>query len=431
MLSKVLSFAAGAGLLISALASTAYAEDAAPAPAQLGAPPSFAATPLEPARLMAAQATLAYRLAAELAKEKPAGPNFVASPASLVSVFSLLELGASKSMRAALYAAFGFGKLPQDNAAVADFEALRGSLTALTRPPAGGPLSFANAILFDSGAQPYKLALAGLQATGADVSVEDLAKPELVKRVNDWVAARTNGLIPSIMDQPPGRAGLIGLNALYFKDRWQTPFDAKATDTAPFHAVGGRAIDVAMMHSAVRQLLFRQDDRFIAVDLPYATAGFSLVVATTKAGPARVTDFADASGWLTGVSFEPSEGQVALPRFSLASSADLLGALDGLGLKRARFSPSAFAGLSPVPQVIAQVLQRTVIKVDEEGTEAAAATAAVTKRSFTVDAVKMIVDKPFLFALRDQTSGLILLAGYVGDPTGGNASEASATAPAQ
>ena len=429
MLSKILSRAA-AGLVLTALASAASAEDAAPAPAQLGSPPSFAATPLEPARLMAAQASLGYRLAAELARERQAGPNFVASPASLVSVFSLLELGASKTMRAALYGAFGFGKAAQDISAAADFEALRGSLTALTKPSPGGPLSFANAVLFDAGAQPYNIALAGLQATGADVSVEDLSKPELVKRVNDWVAARTNGLIPSILDQPPGRAGLVALNALYFKDRWQTPFDAKATDTAPFHAVGGRSIDVPMMHSTVRQLLFRQDDRFVAVDLPYATAGFSLVVVATKAGPARVTDFADAAGWLSGASFEPSEGQVALPRFSLQSSADLLGALDALGLKKARLSPAAFAGLSPVPQVIAQVLQRTVIKVDEEGTEAAAATAAVTKRSFTADFVKMTVDKPFLFALRDQTSGLILLAGYVGDPTGGNESEASVAAPA-
>jgi serpin B len=396
----------------------------------LGSPPSFAAAALDPARLIAAQATLGYRLAAELAKEKPAASNFVASPASLVSVFSLLELGASKAMRGALYGTLGFGKMPSDKAtAASDFEALRGSVTALTKPTPGGPLSFANAVLFDAGAQPYKLAVAGLQSTGADVSVEDLSKPELVKRVNDWVAAHTNGLIPSILDQPPGRAGLIALNALYFKDRWQKPFDATKTDTAQFHAVGGRSIDVPMMHSAVGELLFRQDDRFVAVDLPYATAGFSLVVVATKAGPARVTDFADASGWLSGASFQPSEGQVALPRFSLEDSADLLAALDGLGLKRARLSPAAFSGLSPVPQVSAQVLQKTVIKVDEEGTEAAAATAAVTKRSFTADFIKMTVDKPFLFALRDQTSGLILLAGYVGDPTGKIQTEASATAP--
>src|SRR5689334_17127939 len=111
MLTKVLSSAVAA-LLLSALANTAYAEDAAPAPAQLGSPASFAAAPLDPARLIAAQATLGYRLAAELAKEKPAASNFVASPASLVSVFSLLELGASKAMRGALYGTLGFGKMP-------------------------------------------------------------------------------------------------------------------------------------------------------------------------------------------------------------------------------------------------------------------------------------------------------------------------------
>src|SRR5262249_11749343 len=154
----------------------------------------------------------------------------------------------------------------------------------------------------------------------------------------------------------------------------------KLTDTGQFHAVGGRSVDLPMMHSPTGALQVREDDRFIAVDLPYATAGFSLVVVTSKGAPARASDFAGAAGWLSGVSFEPRQGQVSLPRFSLETSADLLRALDNLGLRKARLSPTAFSGLSPVPQVISEVLQKTVIKVDEEGTEAAAATAAASKR---------------------------------------------------
>ena len=90
--------------------------------------------------------------------------------------------------------------------------------------------------------------------------------------------------------------------------------------------------------------------------------------------------------------------------------------LDALGLKAGRASPGALAGLSPVPMSIARVLQRTEIRVDEAGTEAAAATAVTTTRAVTTDFVKMLVDKPFLFALRDAASGLVLLTGYVANP---------------
>ena len=105
-----------------------------------------------------------------------------------------------------------------------------------------------------------------------------------------------------------------------------------------------------------------------------------------------------------------------MPRFSLGSSADLLATLDALGLKPGRVSAGALGGLSPAPMTIAQVLQRTEIRVDEAGTEAAAATAVTTTRAITTDFTKVMVDKPFLFALRDAASGLVLLTGYVANP---------------
>jgi serpin B len=424
MSTKHLSLAGGA-FLIGALASAAFAGDTArpPASAELFSAPSLAGAAMEPGKLLAAQAALGYRLINNLSQEKGAGANFVTSPAGLASTFSLLDLGASPPMRTAIYDALGFGKPPADLGA--DFDSLRGTVGSLVKAE-NGPLSFANAVFFDPATQPYRAAVAGIAATGANVAIKDLSKPEAVKDVNDWVAAETKGLIPSILDEPPGKGGLVALNGLYFKDRWQAPFDKKATATAKFQTGGSRTVDVDMMHSPADQLLFRQDDHFIAVDLPYATAGFSLVVVTTKGGPAPAKGFSGAADWLTGASFAPGKGELALPRFSLQGGADVLGALDTPAFKQARKLPTGFSGLSPVPQVIAMVLQRTVIKVDEEGTEAAAATAVTTERSFATDFIKMTVDKPFLFGLRDQKSGLLLLAGYVGDPTGGTAAEAKA-----
>jgi serpin B len=374
--------------------------------------------PRENASLLSVQAKLGYRLVTGLSTKKEAGANIVASPASVASVFAVLELGASRSMSRALHDSLGFDRAPSSQSA-ADFNKLRDSVAQLVKSGASGPLSFANAVLFDRTAEPYKLAAAGLKATGADVLVENLAKPEMVKQVNDWVSAHTNGLIPAILDQPPRQPGLIALNALHFKDRWQTPFDPKDTAPAAFHTSDGRSIDVPMMHSPGGDLLFRQDDHFVAVDLPYATTGFSLVVLTSKEAPASLKDFAPVADWLTGGDFTATKGELALPRFSLTGGADLLPVLDNLGLRRARLSRFAFSLLSPAGQVITEVLQKTVIKVDEEGTEAAATTAVTGEREFVTDFVKMTVDKPFMFALRDEKSGLVLLEGYVGDPTAG------------
>ncbi len=120
--------------------------------------------------------------------------------------------------------------------------------------------------------------------------------------------------------------------------------------------------------------------------------------------------------WLAGEGFEARPGEISMPRFRLAGSADLLATLDTLGLKPARLSPGALAGLSPAGMAIAQVLQRTEIRVDEAGTEAAAATAVTTTRAIATDFAKVVVDKPFLFALRDAATGLVLLTGYVANP---------------
>jgi serine protease inhibitor len=375
------------------------------------------ASPLESGYALAAQVRLASGLLRRLEQTKGHAENIVVSPASLAAVLSVLDLGADDRMRKALHRTLGFDRRSVGGAAV-DLDGLRATVTNLaTANSESGPLTFANAVVFDPAAAPYPIALMGLRATGAEVSVEDLSKPETVLRINEWVAARTKGLIPTILDEAPRDTGLVALNALHFKDRWRVPFDPGATEPAPFRTLDGGSIEVPMMHQSPGKFLFRQDERFVAIDLPYTSAGFAMVVVTTKDKPARAREFVRVAGWLGGDGFSESEGELALPRFSLSASAELLGALDALGLRRGRTSPTALRGLSPVPQTIARVVQRTELRVDEAGTEAAAATAVATMRSLVLDYVKMVADKPFVFALRDRQTGLILLSGYIGRPT--------------
>jgi serpin B len=169
-----------------------------------------------------------------------------------------------------------------------------------------------------------------------------------------------------------------------------------------------------MMYSPDGRYRFRQNDRFIAAELSYASDDFKLVVVTTKTHPARAREFTDVAGWLGGGGFIEHDGLVALPRTVLSSDVELLHALDAMGLAPARLRHDAFQRFSSVPQTLSRVVQKAELKIDEEGTEAAAVTAATTLRSASTGVYsKMIVNKPFVFALRDKRTGLLLLNGYV------------------
>jgi serine protease inhibitor len=263
-----------------------------------------------------------------------------------------------------------------------------------------------------------------LKAKGAEVRLETLSDAATIKRINEWVAEQTKGLIPSILERPLTNAGLVGLNALYFKDSWQTPFEASATKPAPFQTAGGSTIEVPMMALRAGPRAYRAEDNFIALDLPYAHDRFSMTIITTKDKPARAAEFAKVASWLGGEGFGEKLVELAFPRFSLTAHEELLPPLDAMGLKEARTARGSLKNFSPAQQGITQITQKTFLRVDEAGTEASAVTAVVTARSAGGPRPEKIVfDKPFMFALRDNTTGLVLMAGYVGTPSAGPVAE--------
>jgi serpin B len=248
------------------------------------------------------------------------------------------------------------------------------------------------------------------------VLVDNLSNPEIVDRINRWVKDKTRELIPSILEEAPETLGLIAVNALYFKDKWQVQFDPAKTQAAPFQSLSSN-VDVSMMHSPVAKFAFRQDERFIASELAYAHDDFRLVVVTTKSAPAGSADFAPVGAWLGGRGFEMRNGEIGMPKLSLSTVEELLQPLDAMGLRLARQRKDALEQFSDEDLIISRVVQKLELRLSEEGTEAAAATAVVTTRSLAHDDhVKMVVDKPFVFALRDRKTGLILFMGYVGAP---------------
>lgn len=368
---------------------------------------------LAPGAVLPGQLGLGDRLVRHLVG-KGNGTNVMVSPASLAAVLAMLSSGASPRFEQAIHEVLGFDDVSHRTAA-RQIVKLRAAIDHTLRQAADqSPLALANMIVFDPGSKPYQRALARLTVEGADVSVEDLRKAETIERVNEWVAQRTRNLIPTILSDPLSHPGLVALNALYFKDKWKVPFDPAETRTENFDLVGGKSVEASMMYGPDGRYRFRQDGKFVAVELSYASDDFKLVLVTTKGAPARAREFSRVSGWLGGQHFIEQAGLVAMPRISVSSDLELLKTLDAMGLLPARLRRDAFCKFTSVPQTLSRVVQKAELKIDEAGTEAAAATAATTWRSFPVGGyVKMIVNKPFVFALRDKRTGLVLLNGYV------------------
>jgi len=413
-LASALSTATGAVL--------AQSNDAPPAqstPASSTSAPSAPSTPESVApnkETRAAIATAQAKLAWQLIKDAAPGVDPTISPAGLASVFSVLSDGADAKMKNAIVKAMGF-ESSDAKLGLAALSAARQNAT--TADPA--VFVSKDLIVFAPTAQPSPIFLAGLGALNVQYYVDDLSKMEAVKKIDGWVNDTTKGAIPEILGQPLEKADLVALNALHFKAKWATTFDPKSTVETPFTSADKKSDKVMMMRLPEAQQSFRQEKDLIAVDLPFAGDRFSLIVVTSTKAPKTAKEFSEAAMWLSGEGFGLHKGDISLPRFSLQASSSLLPTLEKAGLGDGLKSPTALAAFGAGAR-LTQVAQRAMIDVDEEGAEAAAATAVIVGRSLEIDdAYHMVVDKPFLFALRDRQSGLILVAGYVGHAPKGKA----------
>jgi serpin B len=244
-------------------------------------------------------------------------------------------------------------------------------------------------------------------------------------RINAWVKEKTREKIPNIIDavKPEDIAYLI--NAVYFKGIWSRQFDPDRTKEDVFHITAERSAKVPLMRQS-GEYRYCEEAGFQAVALPYGDGAFAMYLFLPAPG-------SDLDSFLGGLSVETwdatmkrfamREGSIALPRFRCEYAASLVDPLAALGMEIA-FSPRAdfsrMCDLSRGNVSIADVIHKTFVEVNEEGTEAAAATAVKmkltaampTQRPFT-----MIVDRPFFFAIRDEGSGAILFMGSITDPT--------------
>jgi len=240
-------------------------------------------------------------------------------------------------------------------------------------------------------------------------------------RINQWTKEHTKGRIPRLFDSPFGKGGVVLVNTVTFDGKWQTPFDPKRTAKEPFRTADGSQIETPMMHlTAVVGIADRAGAT--AVRLPYAGGKYSMVCILPPEG-ADVYRFAatlSPAGVASIISkMAPSRMDVSLPRFAFSSSFDMRPALGQMGLEPL-YRGVNLSGIAPElaqGEWISQIVQKTWIKVDEAGTQAAAASGIVATRALRR---AFVADRPFVFAITSDATGAILFEGIIEHPENGS-----------
>ena len=255
-------------------------------------------------------------------------------------------------------------------------------------------------------------------------TVDFASNPEAARQlINLWVAAQTNEKIKDLI--PEGALNeltrLVISNAVYFKAAWLYPFDPADTKDGSFTLLDGTQVNVPMMHSS-NTLNAYVSDEVQLVELPYEGGTYSMVVVMPKAGSMEAFEQTLTLESLQNLLGQMQRASVTLsmPKFKFEAAFNLNATMQALGMKDAFDAENAdFSGMDGKKDLsITSMLHKAYIDVNEEGTEAAAATAVVVGlTSAPGQSYTITLDHPFLFAIRDNATGTLLFVGRMANPS--------------
>jgi serpin B len=358
---------------------------------------------------------------AQTLRRAAADANAVVSPASAAVALSMVLAGARGETAAEMARMLGpHGDDPVRRGA---------ALVAALRDRKDITLHVANAVWVDNRLELQP----GYQRTvtssyGATVRAVSLATQRGADEINRWVSTETRGKIDGVLDEPlGGNAVLFIANAVYFKGKWIDEFDKRDTRQRDFTLASGRRVGVPAMER-VGHFGYRRAHGYQLLRLPYRGGRTALYVALPDSGitVAALVDRLDAERWPASLGpAEASRVRVVLPRFKVERSMELNETLQAMGMRRAFDPAGADFGALARPRgghgaaglFVERALQKVFVEVNEEGTEAAAVTGIVmTLSAESGPRATFIVDRPFLFLLRDEVTGADLFIGRVADP---------------
>jgi len=343
--------------------------------------------------------------------------NLFISPLSVSMALGMTMNGAASDSYAEMREMLGFAGLSQEEIN----ESYRALIDLLLGLDPGVEMQVANSIWYRRGF-PFERSF--LDVVGAafrsDVREVDFEDNHTAGRINDWVKAATRGRIPEIVGEVNSQDVMYLINAIYFKGIWVRQFEKERTLPDLFDGLEGARIPVKMMN-AEGPFRYAWTPEYEVVDLPYGNGAFTMTILLPSPGRS-VDDLVatlDAPRWkvIVGALAEASI-DLSMPRFRLEYSAVLNPMLRELGMRRA-FEPGAadFSRMSASAGgdlYVSEVLHKSFVEVDEQGTEAAAATKVTIRVTSMPPAIR--IDRPFLFIIRERFSGTILFQGKIVAP---------------
>ena len=260
------------------------------------------------------------------------------------------------------------------------------------------------------------------QNYGAGVNLLDFVNSPEPSRVtiNNWVSNETNdkinNLIPAGAITPQTR--LVLTNAIYFDAAWQNPFSADKTQNGTFNLLDGSTVSVPMMNNEANYG-YTKGSGYQAVELPYSGNQVAMDIIIPDAGKFSTFESGMTADSISGIigNLQPGSLTLTMPKFSFDSSFSLNGALTALGMPIAFSEQADFSGMTGNKDLtIADVVHKAYVAVDEQGTEAAAATGVVMSAMAIMNQNHLTIDQPFIFVIRDIQTGSILFVGRVLNP---------------
>lgn len=379
----------------------------------------------------------ALRLFAKLRADKE-GENLFFSPYSISTALAMTYAGARGRTEAQMAEVLGFPTFLPKQAHTStessrpvlnntEFHSAFGTIIQeLNQRGAKGAyeLTVANALWGQRGCSFLKDYLESIETNygGALHEVDFIQATEAARKtMNTWVEEKTKDKIKELIKKGvlDKWTRLVLTNAIYFKGNWASKFKEQNTKDAPFTLPSGKKTDAPMMNQKA-DFEYMETDTFQALELPYVDDELSMIIFLPRQ-TGGLTDLEQSlttenlSNWLAGL--HKREVVVFIPKFKMTSQFSLADVLKSMGMTDAFSGKADFSGMTGKKDFcISAVIHKAYVDVNEEGTEAAAATAVVMKTTAIMRPLVFRADRPFLFLIRDNLTGSILFIGRVTNP---------------
>lgn len=345
------------------------------------------------------------------------GGNLIISPYSITQALALAYNGTAGGTASEMADVLGWKGMID-----ADINDGNRQLRSLLEHGGGVVLNVANSVWHQPGLEMKKTYLQAIKDNyRAEVKEADLLHADAMETINQWVNDKTNGMIPSIYDKPPGGVAVL-INAIYFNGGWMDEFDPAKTVDDEFTLSEGTTQKVPMMKREGRYG-YKEGASWQAIRIPYGDGRMHMLVIlpkeTSSMDELQQQLWKDASVWKDDFSYETI--QLGLPKFKVEQTFELPNALQSLGMIQAFDRDAAdFSAMADDGEEfwIDKIKHKTVVDVSEKGTEAAAITAVGVETGAVqlAEPIVMNINRPFFFAIEDRDTGTWLFMGSVLKP---------------